>query len=131
MCRPRAPPRPASGEREVESHLQRQRAGSSMNLKLIAGIVLFVIGLAAAVAGIAGVGEDTVDTTSMVVEENRSQYLPDTVGKMVLPFVAALSLAVGGLLIGLSLGNWTRPRAHAEPGDEVVNPEGHHTMKHV
>jgi hypothetical protein len=42
-----------------------------------------------------------------------------------------LSLAVGGLLIGISAGNWKHPRTHIEPGDEVVNPEGYQKMKHV
>jgi hypothetical protein len=35
------------------------------------------------------------------------------------------------LLIGISVGNWRHPRTHHEPGDEVVNPEGYHKMKHV
>jgi len=50
---------------------------------------------------------------------------------VVVPLLAGLCLAVGGLLIGLSLGNWRHPRTHLEAGDEVVNPEGYHTMKHV
>jgi hypothetical protein len=40
-------------------------------------------------------------------------------------------LALGGLLIGLSMGNWKRPRTHLERGDEVVDPEGYQKMKHV
>lgn len=102
-----------------------------MNLKLLIGVVLFVIGLIAAVAGIAGVGEGIIDKTPVAVEENRSQGLGDTAGQMVLPAIAALSLAIGGLLIGLSVGDWKHPRTHQEPGDEVVNPEGHQKMKHV
>lgn len=103
-----------------------------MNVKLILGIVLFVIGLATAVAGIAGVGQaDVEEQQAVIVEDNRSQYLTDSVGRMAVPFIAAVCLAVGGLLIGLSVGNWKNPRANLKPGDEVVNPEGYHKMKHV
>ena len=103
-----------------------------MNVKLLIGIVLFVIGLATAAIGIANVANPGAqDEPSVVVEGNQSQHLSDAAGSMVIPFVAALSLAVGGLLIGISVGNWKNPRTHLEPGDEVVNPEGYHKMKHV
>jgi hypothetical protein len=102
-----------------------------MNVKLLLGIVLFVIGLATAVVGIAGVGRGNVEVAPMVVEDNRSHGLTNAVGQMTLPIIAGLSLAVGGLLIGLSVGNWKNPRTNLKPGDEVVNPEGYHKMKHV
>ena len=102
-----------------------------MNVKLILGIVLFVIGLATAVAGIAGVGESVPDET-VVMQDNQGHNLEgNTASRMALPFIAALSLAVGGLLIGLSVGNWKNPRPNLKPGDEAVNPEGYHKMKHV
>jgi hypothetical protein len=103
-----------------------------MNVKLLVGIVLFVIGLATAVVGITGVANrDAQDQPSVTVEGNQSTNLPDTAGSMAIPFIAAISLAVGGLLIGISLGNWKNPRTNLKPGDEVVNPEGYHKMKHV
>ena len=103
-----------------------------MNVKLLVGIVLFVIGLVAAVAGIAGVGDQQAATeAAVVVENNRSQHLSGSLGQMALPFIAAFSLAIGGLLIGLSAGNWKNPRTNLKEGDEVVNPEGYHKMKHV
>jgi hypothetical protein len=103
-----------------------------MNVKLLIGIVLFVIGLATAVIGIAGVGTPVAqEESSIVVQDNQGHNVPGTVGRMAIPLVAALSLAVGGLLIGVSLGNWKNPRTTPEAGDEVVNPEGYHKMKHV
>jgi uncharacterized membrane protein len=103
-----------------------------MNVKLLAGIVLFAIGLATAVVGIAGVGRSDVDAaSSTVVENNRVQNLSEAMGQMTMPLIAGFSLAIGGLLIGLSIGNWKNPRTNLKPGDEVVNPEGYHTMKHV
>jgi hypothetical protein len=103
-----------------------------MNLKLLIGIVLFVIGLATAVVGIVGVADpDAQNEPPRIVEGNRSLHLSDGAGEIALPLIAALSLAVGGLLIGISVGNWKNPRTHLEPGDQVVDPEGYHKMKHV
>jgi hypothetical protein len=103
-----------------------------MNLKLLAGIVIFVIGLITAVVGIVGVGQSELDhRPPTVVEENRSLSLPDDIGSRALPWIAGLALAVGGLLIGISVGDFKHPRTHLEPGDAVVDPEGYHKMKHV
>jgi hypothetical protein len=103
-----------------------------MNVKLLVGIVLFVIGLATAVMGISNVADrDATDQPSVMVEGNQGQNVTDAAGSMILPFIAAVSLAVGGLLIGISVGNWKNPRTNLKPGDEVVNPEGYHKMKHV
>jgi hypothetical protein len=103
-----------------------------MNLKLFIGIALFVFGLAMAVVGITRVGDtDTAPAPAVVAENNRSEALLDGAESIAIPLAAALSLAVGGLLIGISVGNWKHPRTHLKPGDEVVNPEGYHKMKHV
>ena len=103
-----------------------------MNVKLLIGIVLFVIGLATAVIGIASVANpDATDSPSVVVEDNQGHNLSDSAATMAIPFIAALSLAIGGLLIGISVGNWKNPRTNLKAGDEVVNPEGYHKMKHV
>ena len=103
-----------------------------MNVKLLVGIVLFVIGLATAVMGISRVGRNDADPApAAVVESNRSQNVTEAMGQMTIPLIAGFSLAVGGLLIGLSVGNWKNPRTNLKPGDELVNPEGYHKMKHV
>ena len=85
-----------------------------MNLKLLIGFVLFLMGIGTAVVGISGVG----------------RLVPET-AVVSIPIIAGLCLAIGGLLMGLSLGNWKHPRTHLEPGDAVVDPEGYHKMKHV
>ena len=102
-----------------------------MNLKLLAGIVIFVIGLITAVVGIVGVGQPEVTEPQRGVEENRSLSTPNDAGSRALPWLAGFALAAGGLLIGLSVGDFKHPRTHQEPGDAIVNPEGHHKMKHV
>ena len=101
-----------------------------MNVKLLVGIVFFVIGIVAAVIGIAGVGE-VVSQPQVVTDHNAANSVLETARTMVLPAAAGLSLALGALLMGLSLGNWKHPRTQLEPGDEVVNPEGYQKMKHV
>lgn len=91
-----------------------------MNVTLLAGVVLFVCGLAAAVTTmvwLGGLPESGAATSG--------------VPYVIWPVVAGLLLSVGGLLLGVSLGNWRHPRTRLEPGDKVVNPEGYHTMKHV
>jgi hypothetical protein len=102
-----------------------------MNLKLVAGIVLFVIGLIAAIGGIAGVARSDQRETPMIVEENRSLNLLDESAWSALPWIAGISLALGGVLIGLSMGDFRHPRSHLKPGDAVVDPERYHKMKHV
>ena len=100
-----------------------------MNLKLVVGIALFVIGIITAVMGIVNVGDTT--SNAVVAENETSGGLAETLGSFAIPVMAGLSLALGGLLIGLSMGNWKHPRTHLEPGDAVVNPEGYHKMTHV
>jgi hypothetical protein len=103
-----------------------------MNVKLLLGIVLFVIGLATAVIGIAQVATpSSTDEPVVTASESQPPAFSETASTMVIPFIAAISLAVGGLLIGISVGNWKNPRTDLKPGDEVVNPEGYHKMKHV
>lgn len=99
-----------------------------MKTSLLAGVVLLVIGISTALMGLLNVGEQTAGTdSSTTVQFPIGGPLWD-VG---LPIIAGLSLALGALLVGLSMGNWRHPRSHSEPGDEVVDPEGHHKMKHV
>jgi uncharacterized protein (UPF0333 family) len=101
-----------------------------MNVKLMLGIVLFVIGIVTAVIGISGVGEATAPDVAVEANYNAAP-LQRTVENVAIPAIAGLSLAVGGLLIGLSMGNWKHPRTHLERGDEIVDPEGYQKMKHV
>lgn len=98
-----------------------------MNLRLLLGIAIFLVGIVTTVVGIAQVGRVDTEPPAVVAAEEK----PFVLDKLILPAIAGLSLAVGGFLIGLGMGNWTHPRTHLEPGDEVVDPEGYHKMKHV
>jgi hypothetical protein len=101
-----------------------------MNLKLLLGIVLFVIGLATAVVGIVRVAAPLGPDVATRADYNEGP-LQRTVGDIAVPLIAGLSLGIGGLLIGLSMGNWKHPRTSHKAGDEIVDPEGYHKMKHV
>ena len=101
-----------------------------MNVKLMLGIVLFVIGIITAVIGISGVGEPTGPDVAVAANHNVTAF-ERTMQNVAIPAVAGISLALGGLLIGLSMGNWRHPRTHLERGDEIIDPEGYHKMKHV
>jgi hypothetical protein len=97
-----------------------------MKLSLIIGVVLVVLGIGTALTGVFGVGavQSGVNAADMQASDGSTWA-------WVMPVLSGLSLAVGALLIGLSMGNWRHPRSHTEPGDAVVNPEGHEKMKHV
>lgn len=90
-----------------------------MRPMMLFGLLLFVFGFAMIILAIAGVEGWARDV-----------YGGDA-WNMIVPLLGALSLVVGGLLLVLSFGNWRHPRSHTEPGDQVVNPEGFHKMKHV
>jgi hypothetical protein len=101
-----------------------------MNITLLFGTALFLIGIVLAVIGMANVG---ADAARPLIETTRNTSIPmmESLQAWAVPALAGLCLVAGGLLMGLSLGNWQHPRTKLEPGDEVVNPEGHHKMKHV
>lgn len=101
-----------------------------MNVKLLLGIALFLIGLVAAAVGIISIG-DVGGRPLIETEGNTSTPMRQALEHFAIPAVAGLSLALGGLLIGLSMGNWSNPRTHLKPGDEIVDPEAYHKMKHV
>jgi uncharacterized membrane protein len=69
-----------------------------MNVKLLPGIVLFLIGLATAVVGIAEVGRNDAGPAA-VVEDSRSLNLSEGAGRMIIPLISGLSLAIGDLVL--------------------------------
>jgi hypothetical protein len=101
-----------------------------MSVKLLLGIAFFVIGIFTAAYGIIGVGKSEGPDVQIQADQNAGA-MQQAFGNVAVPAIAGLSLALGGLLIGLSMGDWKHPRAHHKPGDEVVDPEGYHKMKHV
>ncbi|HXG87765.1 MAG TPA: hypothetical protein VNJ02_05450 [Vicinamibacterales bacterium] len=93
-----------------------------MNLKLVVGIALFVIGITTAVIGITRNANGPQAQPARATGPE-SGALEQALGNVALPAVAGLSLAIGGLLIGLSMGNWQNPRPQLEPSDRVAVPK--------
>lgn len=98
-----------------------------MKITQIAGVALVIIGLIAAGFAMSS-GEPS---TAAAAVEAASAEIGTTFQDVILPIFSGISIALGLVLLGTSLGNWRHPRTHLEPGDEVVNPEGYHKMKHV
>jgi hypothetical protein len=101
-----------------------------MNVKLLFGIFLFVIGLFTAAIGIVGVGKPPAAEVASDAYYNE-RVVDEGWSHVAVPAIAGLSLAAGAVLMGLGMGRWNHPRTHLESGDEVVDPEGYHKMKHV
>ena len=95
-----------------------------MKVSLLAGVVLLMVGIVTALMGMFSVGGPQSALVSTRIPAPIS-------GDVIVPILGGLALALGALLIGLSMGNWQHPRSHVERGDAVVDPEGHRKMKHV
>lgn len=100
-----------------------------MKTSLVVGVALLVFGIATALMGIFSVGDQVAGASE---SSTAVQYpIGGPLWYIGVPIISGLSLGLGALFIGLSMGNWRHPRSHPEPGDEAVNPTGHHKMKHV
>jgi hypothetical protein len=85
-----------------------------MNGKVLLGIVIVVIGLIAAVYGIAGISEPN-DVRNEVRDEavivgDQNQPAREKALSMFIPVLAGVSIAAGATLIGIGMGNFRRPK---------------------
>lgn len=95
---------------------------------LLSGALVFMLGIGAALMSLLG---GAPPETSAVGPGGAAIESASASASLLWPVLAGLLLGTGAFLMGISLGRWKNPRTHSEPGDEVVNPEGHETMKHV
>lgn len=103
-----------------------------MKPMLLIGVLLFVLGLGLAGFGMMGVGDERPMTAATGASAVPVEQETESSGSnAAIAVISGLTIATGALLIGLSFGNWKNPRSTREAGDEVVDPEGHDTMKHV
>jgi hypothetical protein len=81
-----------------------------MHVKILLGILLVIVGLVVAVAGVVSVrGQDEVRSKAGVVgDQNEPQR--EQSASMMLPAIAGLTLAAGAALIGIGMGNFRRPK---------------------
>lgn len=90
-------------------------------VKLLLGTLLLVAGLAVAIAGITGVGRPAADDIDrQVVAAGQGDQVDSNGNWITLPLVAGLALAAGGVLVGIGMGNFRRPKI--VPPD---SPEAH------
>ena len=76
----------------------------------ILGILLLMVGLIAAIASIAGLGQsaDTGNPAAIVGDQN--QPARDQATSLLLPIMAGISIAAGGVLIGIGMGRFEDPK---------------------
>jgi hypothetical protein len=83
-----------------------------MQVKLLLGIILVIVGLVVAVAGVVTVREpeqEQVRTEAPVVgDQNESER--EEAASMMLPIIAGLTIAAGAALIGIGMGNFRHPK---------------------
>ncbi len=96
------------------------------------GILLVVVGLIAAIVSIAGVGTradraEVADPVAIVGDQN--QPARDQASSMMLPIMAGIAVAAGGVLIGLGMGRFSNPKV--VPSDSPRAHEAHTTTRNV
>jgi len=82
-----------------------------MNVTLVAGTVLLIIGLVAAAFGIAQIGQREIgDQSPVAVEQNQTPLPSEETASPAFAWLAGLALAAGGALIGIGMGHFRHPR---------------------
>ena len=77
----------------------------------VLGILLLVVGLVTAFASIAGLGQqagDARENTAIVGDQN--QPARDQATSLMLPIIAGLTIAAGGVLVGIGMGQFEDPK---------------------
>jgi len=76
------------------------------------GILLLMVGLIAAIATVAGVGQATdarnPDPVAIVGDQNQPARNQATT--LLLPIMAGLAIAAGGVLVGIGMGRFENPK---------------------
>ena len=86
------------------------------------GILLLVVGLVTAIASIAGLGQpvgDAHENTAIVGDQN--QPARDQATSLMLPIIAGLTIAAGGVLVGIGMCHFFDPK--------IVPPDSPHAEK--
>jgi hypothetical protein len=89
-----------------------------MNLKILLGICVLIVGLVAAIIGIADVDrpDDVRNAPAITGAQNpptpgdQNEPVRRDAASMVLPVIAGLAVASGAALIGIGMGHFRNPR---------------------
>ena len=76
------------------------------------GILLLLVGLIAAIATIAGVGRpaDARNADPVAIVGDQNQPARDQATTLLLPIMAGLAIAAGGVLVGIGMGRFENPK---------------------
>lgn len=77
------------------------------------GILLLMVGLIAAIATIAGMGraaDDARNPDPVAIVGDQNQPARDQATSLLLPIMAGLAIAAGGVLVGLGMGRFENPK---------------------
>lgn len=77
----------------------------------VLGILLMVIGLVTAIASVTGLGqpaEDARENSAVVGDQN--QPARDQATSWMLPIIAGLTIAAGGVLVGIGMSHFADPK---------------------
>jgi hypothetical protein len=88
-----------------------------MQVKLLLGILLLVVGLVLAVTGVISINQTnevranpavTAEQSAVVGDQNEPDR--EDAASMMLPVIAGLTIAAGAALIGIGMGNFRNPK---------------------
>ena len=77
----------------------------------VLGVLLLVVGLVTAIASIGGLGQPAGDArgnTAIVGDQNQSAR--DQATSLMLRIIAGLTIAAGGVLVGIGMGHFENPK---------------------
>ena len=75
----------------------------------VLGILLLMVGLIAAIASIAGLGRPADSGTPAAIVGDQNQPARDQATSLLLPIMAGIAIAAGGVLVGIGMGRFEDP----------------------
>jgi hypothetical protein len=81
-----------------------------MKGKVLLGILILVVGLIAAIYGVAGMSEPNPGRDDAAIVGDQNQPDREEAASVLMPVVAGVSIAAGAALIGIGMGAFRRPK---------------------
>jgi hypothetical protein len=76
----------------------------------IFGVLLLIVGLIAAIASIAGLGQSADSGNPVAIVGDQNEPARDQATSLLLPIMAGIAIAAGGVLIGIGMGRFENPK---------------------
>ena len=95
----------------------------------VLGILLLLVGLIAAIASIAGLGQPAESANPVAIVGDQNQPARDQATSLLMPIMAGIAIAAGGVLIGIGMGRFENPKV--VPADSPRAHEAATTTKDV